>query len=239
MNAPHILYEDNHILVVRKQANQPCAPDSSGDPDLLSILKADIKERYQKPGAVYLGLVHRLDRPVEGLMVYARTSKAAARLSEQIRTHQLFRVYYAVLVRENGSIPLEREGILRDRLEKNSASNTSYVVTAGGKEAELQYSILAERDSLILVKIRLKTGRSHQIRVQFSSRGYPLFGDARYGHGKPGMQLALFSGAVCFRHPTKQETCFFTDLPPARYPFLQFSDEIRNSQRTLLQELNL
>ena len=237
MSSPRILYEDNHVLVVRKPANQPCTADSSGDPDLLSDLKADIKERYRKPGAVYIGLVHRLDRPVEGLMVYARTSKAAARLSDQVRTHRLFRIYYAVLSRSPGVSPLEPEGILRDRLEKDNTTNTSRVVSSGGKEAELSYTVLQEQDSLILVKIRLKTGRSHQIRVQFSSRGYPLYGDARYGQGKPGMQLALFSGAICFEHPTKKEPLLFTDPPPDRFPFPLFAEAILSSQKNLKQDL--
>lgn len=231
----NILYEDNHVLVVRKPANLPCVKDESGDMDLLTLLKNDIKERYHKPGNVYIGLVHRLDRPVEGLMVYARTSKAAQRLSEQVQKRTLHRTYYAVLRKTKGTKPLLKEGRLFDLLKKDERTNTTSVVKTGGKEARLNYLILEESEIYILVRIVLETGRSHQIRVQFSSRGYPLYGDARYGNGKPGEQIALFSGALSFLHPTKQQDCFFTDVPPQRFPFTLFQNKIMQDQALLKQ----
>ena len=190
-----ILYEDNHLLVVVKPVNMPVCEDSSGDLDLLTYLKNYIKEKYNKPGNVYLGLIHRLDRPVGGVMVFAKTSKAASRLSEQVRVKKINKRYYAVVCGN-----MTGSGILNDKLLKDNRTNMVYV-DSRGKDSSLEYSVVSSKDSLSLVDINLITGRSHQIRVQFSSRGYPLFGDQRYNkNAKVGEQIALFSYYLSFEH---------------------------------------
>ena len=208
--------EDNHLLVVVKPANMPTQADASGDPDLHSEMKKYIAERYGKPGNVYLGLVHRLDRPVGGLVVLAKTSKAADRLSAQVREKTLFREYLAVV--RGRALP---EAVLTDWLCKDEKSNTVRVVpagTAGAKDARLSYRRIAERDGLCLLRVHLYTGRSHQIRVQLSHAGLPIWGDARYGQGRPGEQIALWGAFLGLCHPTKKEALHFTALPPRHQP---------------------
>ena len=216
----NILYEDNHIIVVEKQVNVPVQEDSSKDIDLLNIIKKYLKEKYNKPGNVYLGLIHRLDRPVGGVMVFAKTSKAASRLSEQVRTHKLSKRYYAVV---EGN--LKSEGILKDKLLKNNKTNI-VCVSDNGKEAELSYKVLKRIDNYNLVDIDLKTGRSHQIRVQFSSRNNPLYGDQRYNkNAKVGEQIALFAYSLSFYHPISKELMTFELEIPNRKPFNLFKGE--------------
>lgn len=204
-----ILYEDNHIIVVEKRVNTPVQEDESKDKDLVNIIKEYLKNRYQKPGNVYLGLVHRLDRPVGGIMVFAKTSKAAARLSEQIRVRQFEKKYYAVI---EGTVAFE--DTLIDKLYKDIKTNM-VTVDERGKEALLSYKRINMINNLSLIEIELKTGRSHQIRVQFSSRNMPLYGDQRYNiKAKPGEQIALFSYYLSFYHPTTKERMeFILDLP--------------------------
>lgn len=213
----HILYEDNHLLVVEKPINVLVQADDTNDLDLLTMLKDYLKEKYNKPGNVYLGLVHRLDRVVGGVMVFAKTSKAAARLSKQVQERTLEKVYYAVV-----GGPLKREGRLEDYLLKDEKKNMSYV-SQKGKLAVLNYQVVDKKENLSLVKIQLETGRSHQIRVQFSSRGNALYGDARYNkHYQVGEQIALFAKELSFYHPvTKEWLTFSLDLPN-RYPFTLF-----------------
>ena len=213
----NILYEDNHLLVVEKPVNIPVQADSSHDSDLLSELKQYLKEKYNKPGNVYLGLIHRLDRPVGGVMVFARTSKAAERLSRQVQKHEIEKYYLAVV---QGKLT-EEDGIMEDYLVKDGRTNMVTVTTKEkGKPARLDYHLLGYTDNLSLVKIRLITGRSHQIRVQFSSRSHPLWGDQRYNlSAKPGQQIALWSCQLSFNHPVSGERLTFTSNPPARYPF--------------------
>lgn len=210
----NIIYEDNHILVVEKPINIPVQADSSGDLDLLNILKKYLKNKYQKPGNVYLGLVHRLDRPVGGVMVFAKTSKAAARLSEQVRTHQLGKKYLALV----HGIPEPREGTLTDWLLKDRNSNLVSVVksnTPEAKEAILDYKVISERNGLSLVEVNLHTGRSHQIRVQLAHFGHPLYGDQKYGRDfkETGIQLALWSYELTLEHPTTKERLTFKSDP--------------------------
>ena len=213
----NIIYEDNHLLVVEKPINMPVQADDSHDLDLLTLLKADLKKRYHKPGNVYLGLVHRLDRPVGGVMVFAKTSKAASRLSEQVRTHQLKKEYYAIVLGK-----IEEKGHLEDYLLKNEKKNI-VTVHPQGKHAILDFTRLQYKKDMSLVKIQLKTGRSHQIRVQFSHHGYPLFGDQKYSKkAKPGQQIALFSHAITFQHPTTKETLHFSLSLPCHYPWNEF-----------------
>ncbi|MBR0461149.1 MAG: RluA family pseudouridine synthase [Erysipelotrichaceae bacterium] len=209
-----VIYEDNHLLVVDKEINVPIQEDSSKDRDLLTMAKEYIKEKYQKPGNVYLGLVHRLDRPVSGVCVFARTSKAAGRLSKLI-TDKEFRKEYLAVVFDNG---LEDKGTFKDRLLKDSAANMVRV-DPGGKEASLDYEVLKRKDGLALVRIDLHTGRSHQIRVQFASRNHPLYGDQRYNRdARPGQQIALHAFEIRFKHPVSGEELSFTSKPD-RYPF--------------------
>ena len=176
------------MLVVEKKVNIPVQADSSHDTDLLTILKSYLKEKYNKPGNVYLGLVHRLDRPVGGVMVFAKTSKCASRLSEQVRCNKLNKIYYAVV--EN---KINNSGKLENNLLKDTKNNI-VKVDKNGKKSILYYEKVSEKDNLTLIKIKLETGRSHQIRVQLSYNGNPLYGDQKYNkNSKVGEQLALFA----------------------------------------------
>ncbi|MBP5308944.1 MAG: RluA family pseudouridine synthase [Clostridia bacterium] len=209
-----ILYEDNHIIVVLKPQNVPCCEDASGDYDLLSCVKDYIKTAYDKPGNVYAGLVHRLDRPTGGIMVYAKSSKAAARLSDELKAGEFEKRYFAVLV---GS-PKEKKATLTNYLKKNAVNNTVYVCGAtveGAKLAELDYRIVEETEALSLADIRLHTGRSHQIRVQMSFIGTPVYGDMRYGGEKARKgNLALWAYTLAFDHPVTKERMVFKVQPP-------------------------
>ena len=217
-----ILYEDNHLLVVEKPVNIAVQADSSNDPDLLTMLKEDIKVRFSKPGNVYLGLVHRLDRPVGGVMVFAKTSKAASRLSDQVRTRTMGKTYQAVVC---GKIR-QPFGTYVDQLKKNEKTNMVSVVSAKdpqGKKAVLDYEVLAQKDNLTQVEIHLQTGRPHQIRVQFSSRNTPLWGDQRYNKtAKPGQQIALWATELTLIHPVTKEEMTFTCPVPDSYPWNSF-----------------
>ncbi|MDF2865202.1 MAG: rluC [Clostridia bacterium] len=217
MDKLHIVYEDNHIIVVIKPSNIPVQADKSGDIDMLTIVKSYIKEKYNKPGEVYLGLVHRLDRMVGGLMVFAKTSKAASRLSEYIRNREFKKKYLAVV---NGSIT--GSGEFKDYLVKDERLNMSKVVSSNvknSKEALLEYTTISNfkymNREYSLVNINLKTGRHHQIRLQFANAGYPLYGDIKYGQkiNKVGQNLALWSCYLSFYHPTKDEYLEFSCLP--------------------------
>lgn len=220
----NILYEDNHLLVVEKPVNVLSQGDNTGDEDLLSILKEDIKERYNKPGNVYLGLVHRIDRPVGGAMVFAKTSKAASRLSDQIRKNEFKKTYMAVIY----GIPGKAQDYLVNYLFKDERTNIVRVVEegySGSKKAVLDYSIIGSKEEYSLVKINLHTGRSHQIRVQFSNIGHPLYGDQKYGVGKSveGQQIALWSFGIELEHPTRKERMKFISEPPRNYPWNLFN----------------
>lgn len=212
----NIIYEDNHLLVVEKIVNVPVQRDNSNDIDMISILKEYRKVHENKVGDAYIGLVHRLDRPVGGVMVFAKTSKAASRLSEQVRNNELKKVYYAVV---EGNISLD--GHLEDYMIKDSKENKSYITTKDkGKLAILDYEVIDKKDNLNLVKINLITGRSHQIRVQFSSRNNPLVGDVKYNDkARAGTNIALFAKSISFKHPTTKEIMSFELDLPDRYPF--------------------
>ncbi len=215
----NILYEDNHIIIVEKKINIPVQEDESKDKDLLTIIKEYLKEKYNKPGNVYLGLIHRLDRPVGGVMVFAKTSKAASRLSEQMRIHQIEKKYYAVI---EGT--LKEKDTYIDKLYKDTKLN-KVTVDNRGKEAILSYEKVKTYKGYTLADITLKTGRSHQIRVQFSSRGTPLYGDQKYNpNSKVGEQIALYSYYLSFYHPTTKEKMEFSLPLPDRNPFSYFKD---------------
>ena len=209
-----ILYEDNHIIVALKPQNVPTCEDESKDRDMLNILKDYIKETYNKPGNVYLGLVHRLDRPTGGVMVFAKSSKAAARLSEQMKNGDFEKRYYAVLV----GIPKDEQAILTHYLKKNAINNVVYVcppLTEGAKFAELDYRVLETVGNYSLADVRLHTGRSHQIRVQMSAIGCPVYGDMRYGGEKAKKgKLALWAYYLAFSHPVTKERLVFRVQPP-------------------------
>ena len=218
-NNINILYEDNHLLVVEKPINIPVQEDESKDNDFLSILKEYIKVKYNKPGNVYLGLVHRLDRPVGGVMVFAKTSKCASRLSMQVRDNKFNKIYNAVVMNE-----IDESGRFEDYLLKDTRNNIVRV-DKNGKLAILEYKRLQYKNNMSLVEIKLETGRSHQIRVQFSSRGYPLYGDQKYNKSAiVGEQLALFAKKLEFYHPISNELLSFELDLPNRMPFKLFKD---------------
>ncbi|MEL7610463.1 MAG: pseudouridine synthase [Bacillota bacterium] len=235
-----ILYEDNHLIAVVKPANLPVQADSSGDEDLLSLLKSYIKEKYQKPGDVYLGLVHRLDRPVGGVMVFARTSKAAARLTEQFRSHAA-KKQYAALTREAAPVFAK----LSDYLLKDEKTNTVSVVdaqTPGAKAASLSFRLAARENGLSLLNVSLNTGRPHQIRVQLKNAGLPIHGDARYNpDSRPGEQIALFGYALTLSHPTTKQQLRFCALPEGGVwrAFSGALESLSGEPRTVYQDENI
>ena len=202
-----VLYEDNHIIVVVKDYNIPVQEDSSKDDDMLTIIKSYLKEKYNKPGNVYLGLVHRLDRPVGGVMVFAKTSKAASRLSNEIRLKRVEKRYMALVHNKT-----KEKDVLVDKLLKDEKTNTSYV-SDKGKESILEYNLIEYRGNKSLLDINLITGRHHQIRVQLSSHGYPIYGDQKYGIDKSGIQIHLWAYKLKFKHPTKDEMMEFVYYP--------------------------
>ena len=213
-----VIYEDNHLLVVVKPVNVPVQEDESRDLDFLTMLKNYIKEKYNKPGNVYLGLVHRLDRPVGGIMVFAKTSKCASRLSEQIRNHQMKKEYQAVVLNQ-----LPSNGTFIDKLLKDNNKNIVRI-DEKGKEAILEYELMNYKNNMSLVKINLKTGRSHQIRVQFASRNYLLYGDQKYNsNSKVGEQIALYATSLSFFHPVTKELLTFTTELPDKHPWNIFN----------------
>lgn len=221
---PEIVYEDNHLLVAVKPPNLLTQGDATGDDCLLNQLKRYIKEKYAKPGDVYLGLVHRLDRPVGGLVAFARTSKAAARLSEQLRTHAMAREYLAVV--ENGDA-MPDGGALCDWLQKDVNGGVRPVPpgTEDAREARLRFRVLARASGTALARITLETGRKHQIRVQLAHAGYPIAYDMRYGRGRRGQSVALWGAVLRLMHPTLRETMAFVSFPRGT-AYAPFSDAI-------------
>lgn len=225
MNKLEILYEDNHIIVVVKPSNVLSQGDITGDNDMLSMIKEYIKKKYDKKGNVYLGLVHRLDRPVSGVMVFAKSSKAASRLSDQIRTHVFKKRYLAVV---NG-IDIDDSGEFVDYLVKDDDYSSRVVDKKNGKYCKLMYTVLErnEKLNLALVDIALETGRHHQIRVQFAHHGHSLYGDQRYGK-RDSNQIALHAYSISFLHPiSKTEVCF-SKMPEKIGIWCQF-DYCKNS----------
>lgn len=209
-----VIYEDNHIIVVEKIPNVPSQSDKTGDIDMLTMVKQYIKEKYNKPGNVYLGLVHRLDRPVGGIMIFAKTSKAASRLSDQVREKVFKKKYLAVV---DGKIE-NKSSTLEDYLYKDERNNISKVVNKDKKNAKfakLDYDVIKydEVKNLSLVKVNLHTGRHHQIRVQLSNFGHSIFGDQKYGTRGQGKQIALWAYELTINHPITKEEMTFKDLP--------------------------
>lgn len=224
----NVLYEDNHIIVVVKPQNIPSQADISNDEDMLSMVKSYVKEKYNKPNNVYIGLVHRLDRPTGGLMVFARTSKAAERLSKQIVDKTLKKYYLAVV---EGS-PKEKFNRLVHYLKKDEKNNKVSIVPkleSGAKLAELEYNTLYKyEDKLSLIKVQLFTGRSHQIRAQMSAIGNPIVSDVKYGAKlKLCNNLSLWAYKLSFEHPTTKKLMQFVCYPPVdELPWKYFNFDI-------------
>jgi 23S rRNA pseudouridine1911/1915/1917 synthase len=210
-----VLYEDNHIIVVVKPQNIPSQPDESGDKDMLTMVKEYIKQEHSKEGNVFLGLVHRLDRPTGGIMVFAKTSKAAERLSQQIRDKVMEKTYLAVVV----GTPRDKFAHLSNYLVKNEKTNTVIIgsqLEYGAMLAELDYKLLESREKISLVSVKLGTGRSHQIRVQMAGIGCPVFGDIKYKGDTlaKGWNLALWAYKLQFVHPITKKLVTFVSYPP-------------------------
>lgn len=220
-----ILYEDNHIIVVEKPPNVPSQADKTTDEDMLTIIKSYIKEKYNKPGNVYLGLVHRLDRPVGGVMVFAKTSKAASRLSEQVRNKTFKKEYLAIV---DGKLDT-KSGTLEDYLVKNERNNLSKVTnkeTKNAKYAKLDYEVLKynKEINLSVLRILLHTGRHHQIRVQLANMGHSICGDQKYGTRGRGKQISLWAYKLTIEHPTTKESMTFIDVPEKIGPWVILED---------------
>lgn len=212
---PEILFHDNHLLVIAKPAGLLAQADETGDIDVLTLCKDWLKTTFHKPGNVFLGLVHRLDRPASGLMVLARTSKAAERLSRQFEQRTVQKRYLALVEGE-----LRGEGTWRDHLLKEDRKvRVVSAGVAGAKAASLSWRAIATAGGCTLVDIELHTGRAHQIRLQFASRGHALLGDLRYGAQRKfdGRNLALHAYTLSFKHPTQEKQCSWTLLPPATW----------------------
>jgi len=210
-----VVYEDNHIIIVYKESGEIVQGDKTGDRPLSDLVKAYIKEKYQKPGEVFLGVVHRLDRPVSGLVVFARTSKALTRLNKMFRDGDVHKTYWAIVGREKGTAKSEQffddgEGhTLENWLVRNEQQNKSYAYdheVPGSKKALLQYRQLAEGDHYRLLEVNLMTGRHHQIRCQLSAIGCPIKGDLKYGarRSNPDGSISLLSHHVSFVHPVSK-----------------------------------
>jgi 23S rRNA pseudouridine1911/1915/1917 synthase len=219
----HILYEDNHCLAVNKPAGLLTQGDATGDPSLIELVRADLKERYHKPGNVFVGLVHRLDRPTSGAMVLARTSKAAGRLAAQFRAGTVEKVYWAVA---EGRCP-DESGQWNDWLWKDETRNVVRVVreaTSGAREAQVAYRVLERAGNTNLLELRPASGRSHQLRVQLAARGLPIVGDRKYGARSRLMahdghaRIALHARQLAFTHPTRPEVISVVAAVPADWP---------------------
>ena len=220
----NVLFEDNHCLGVDKPAGLLAQGDITGEPTVIDAARDYLKKKFDKPGNVYVGLVHRLDRPTSGVMLLARTSKAAGRLSEQFRLGSIEKVYWAVV---EGSWPAD-EGEFEDVLRKDESTNVVEVVkagTPGGLASALAFRVLGREKGETWLEVRPTTGRSHQIRVQLASRGLPIVGDKKYGARKPLKALdgkprvALHARRLTFRHPTRREEIELTAEAPGDWPW--------------------
>ena len=223
----NVVYEDNHIIIVNKQSGEIVQGDKTGDTPLSDIVKQYIKEKYNKPGNVFLGVVHRLDRPVSGLVVFAKTSKALSRLNEMFRTGDVHKTYWAI-VKKNDIAP---EATLTDWLTRNERQNKSYAhnrEVPGAKKAVLSYKVRSMSDNYMLLEVRLMTGRHHQIRCQLAHMGCPIKGDLKYGspRSNPDGSISLMSRRVEFVHPVSKET-IAVEAPVPRPPLASFGAECR------------
>lgn len=213
-----VVYEDNHIIIVNKCSGEIVQGDKTGDKPLSDTVKEYIKQKYNKPGNVFLGVVHRLDRPVSGLVVFAKTSKALSRLNDMFRTGDVHKTYWAIVKRRD----IAMEGTLTDWLTRNERQNKSYAherEVPGAKKAVLKYKVRAVADNYMLIEVTLLTGRHHQIRCQLSHMGCPIKGDLKYGapRSNPDGSISLLSRRVEFVHPVSKENIVaYADVPDDR-----------------------
>ena len=213
-----VVYEDNHIIIVNKCSGEIVQGDKTGDKPLSDTVKEYIKQKYNKPGNVFLGVVHRLDRPVSGLVVFAKTSKALSRLNDMFRTGDVHKTYWAIVKRRD----IAMEGTLTDWLTRNERQNKSYAherEVPGAKKAVLKYKVRAVADNYMLIEVKLLTGRHHQIRCQLSHMGCPIKGDLKYGapRSNPDGSISLLSRRVEFVHPVSKENIVaYADVPDDR-----------------------
>lgn len=219
------MYEDNHLIAVNKRASDLSQGDTTGDESLDVIIKRYLAEKYNKPGDVFLGVVHRLDRPVSGVMLYARTSKALARMNEIFRSRKLKKIYWAIVSRK----PPQQEGRLVNYLLKNEKQNKSYVFTEpvqGARRAELTYRLAGSSDRYYLLEIELYTGRHHQIRAQLAAAGFPVKGDLKYGANRsnPDGSICLHAKSIRFIHPVKKNEILITAPLPGSDIWKLFAD---------------
>ena len=217
MYKPTVVYEDNHLLCVSKRPGEIVQGDKTGDEPMSEALKAWLKEKYNKPGNVYLGVIHRLDRPVSGLVLFAKTSKALSRMNELFRTGDVSKRYWAVVTAR----PPKHSDTLEQYLVRNESQNKSYVArqgaaTPGAKLARLSYRLLASGEHYHLLEIELHTGRHHQIRCQLAALGCPIKGDLKYGapRSNPGGSISLLSRQISFTHPVSKEALTLTAPVP-------------------------
>jgi 23S rRNA pseudouridine1911/1915/1917 synthase len=213
-----ILFEDNHLLAINKLASEIVQGDKTGDPTLPDAIKAYLKERDHKPGNVFCGVIHRLDRPTSGLVLFAKTSKALERMNTQFREKEIEKTYLALV---EGS--LEGKGTLVNHLRKNEKQNKSYVVDQSmGKEARLRYEVIQAFNHYSLVRITLETGRHHQIRCQFAHLGFPIKGDLKYGAKRSNKDgsIGLHASTLSFNHPTTKERIWI-EAPPISSDWIQ------------------
>ena len=223
-----VLYEDNHIIIVSKSAGEIVQEDKTGDTPLSEMVKAYVKEKYAKPGAVFLGVVHRLDRPVSGVVLFARTSKALARLNEMFRTQAVQKTYWALVQ----NAPKASEGVLTHYLVRNEKQNKSYAYATErpqAKKAVLDYRVIAHSDRYHLLEVHLHTGRHHQIRCQLSAIGCPIRGDLKYGapRSNPDGSISLHARSIRFEHPVSHQEIYVEATPPVEGPwkaFVHFGD---------------
>lgn len=214
-----VVYEDNHIIIVNKQSGEIVQGDKTGDTPLSEVVKAYIKEKYQKPGAVFLGVVHRLDRPVSGLVVFARTSKALSRLNTMFANGEVHKTYWAITQQPSSCTPQSSPTLLTNWLVRNEQQNKSYAYdreVPRSKKAMLRYSVIGHGERYNLVEVQLMTGRHHQIRCQLSHAGMPIKGDLKYGahRSNPDGSISLMARRIEFIHPvSKEPVCIEAPLP--------------------------
>ena len=225
-----VLYEDNHVLGVEKPAGLLVQGDRTGDPTLLEAARAYLKEKYAKPGNVFLGLIHRIDRPVSGVVLFARTSKAASRLTREFAERKVQKTYYTVVIGEVSGDGGEVESFikrthLRSRIEPGPRR--------GAKAATLSYRVLGRKKGHSLLEVTPRTGRHHQIRVQLSSLGHPIGGDLKYGarEALPDKSIALHAAVLVVKHPTQETEVRLEAAPPQRHPWTLFTATIANRFR--------
>lgn len=217
------IYEDNHIIIVRKEAGEIVQGDKTGDTPLSEIIKTYLKEKYNKPGNVFCGVVHRIDRPVSGLVIFAKTSKALTRLNEMLKKGEIHKTYWALVEGKR----TEKEGVIESWLQTDGRLNKTRVVEQNAPDAKLsrlKYRVIAEGERYSLLEVRLLTGRKHQIRVQLASTGTPIKGDLKYGarRSNPGGGISLLAKEIEFVHPvSKQKIEAATDPLPEMIPILK------------------